>query len=899
MKKIGIVTAILTLACSLAAAQDAPPLRVLLVSGSQEYDSAPSLALLQARLEGDYGAVCMRAFGEDKGNILPGIEQIGKCDVMVVFCRRITLPPEQLALVQKFCEKGGAVVGIRTASHAFQNWPEFDKTVLGGDYQGHFGDEAAEIRIVEAGKSHPVLNGVGDYKGRSKLYKNPGIAKDAVLLMTAKSGGVTMPVTWVRTHNGGRVFYTSLGMPSDFQEENFLKLLINAILWTAGREPSPGSAAKAGAGDDPIASYEHGQSVAALAEIAEQVRASADDPALAAKLEARFINLLRAGATVECKRFVCRQLRMIGTDKSVPALAALLTDAELSHMARYALEGIRTPAANAALLDALGKTKGRLRVGIIETIAARRDVGAVKAIALLTSDADMEVADAAATALGRIGGDEALAGLRGAREGIAPALRGNLVESFLLIAERSVKEGNPDKALGICRELLAGEKDSGSRAAAIRCMLSSGGEGAIEETLDLIRSEPAAVAALAMPALVAIPGEGATKIMASRLEALPVEAQPRLLDVLRLRGDRAALPAVTEATSSKDEATRVAAIAALGRVGDAGSASLLAEKAAKGNPAEKSAAKSALVILAAPGVDEAMIASLPKSDEQTQIEFIRAFIDRDARAAVPALVKVVSGGAGKARMEAMKALGELGGDENLPLLLDIMTRSEGKDTRFGAENAVGQICRRSVEKGKCAELLSGAYPDASVPAKCSILRVLGTIGGTQALAMHRTAITDAAGEIQDTAARGLSDWPDATPTDDLLKMARESAKETHRVLALRGYLRMIELPGNRPADERLAMCRTAMETARRVEEKKLAVAAVARIEDERAIEMIVGMMVDEELRAEACGGIIRMAGEKSMRKKLPTQLQAALNKVIAISKDANQIKDAKDRLGKF
>ena len=73
---------------------------------------------------------------------LPGIEAARTCDLLFVFVRRNTLPEDQLKIVQEYCEAGRPVVGIRTASHAFQNWLEFDKTVLGGNYRGHYGTGA-------------------------------------------------------------------------------------------------------------------------------------------------------------------------------------------------------------------------------------------------------------------------------------------------------------------------------------------------------------------------------------------------------------------------------------------------------------------------------------------------------------------------------------------------------------------------------------------------------------------------------------------------------------------------------------------------------------------------------------------------------------------------------------
>ena len=63
--------------------------------------------------------------------------------------------------VKKYVKSGKPIVGIRTASHGFQNWLEMDKDVFGGDYKGHFGaGPKCEVKIAEKAKDHPVLKGV-------------------------------------------------------------------------------------------------------------------------------------------------------------------------------------------------------------------------------------------------------------------------------------------------------------------------------------------------------------------------------------------------------------------------------------------------------------------------------------------------------------------------------------------------------------------------------------------------------------------------------------------------------------------------------------------------------------------------------------------------------------------
>lgn len=107
-------------------------------------------------------------------------------------------------------------------------------------------------------------------------------------------------------------------------------------------------------------------------------------------------------ATEFAKAKACQRLALVGDDAAVPALAGLLGDAQLSHYARTALEPMPPGAADQALRDALGKLKGSLLVGVINSIGVRRDPMALARLAQLRQSDDQAVRDAATAAINRI-----------------------------------------------------------------------------------------------------------------------------------------------------------------------------------------------------------------------------------------------------------------------------------------------------------------------------------------------------------------------------------------------------------------------------------------------------------------------------------------------------------------
>jgi type 1 glutamine amidotransferase len=211
----------------------AAPLRICMLSGSKEYKSNESLASFQQLLEKRKEAVCSRAFWTADDN-LPGLEALETCDVMLLFTKRLKIAGEQLERVKKYCLSGRPIVGVRTASHAFQNWLELDRLVFGGNYTGHYdGGVTTTITVADEANDHPILQGVDLEESPSSLYKNPSLADDTTLLLRGAIPDHTEPLAWTRIYEGARIFYTSLGGPEDFANESFRRLLINALNWTA------------------------------------------------------------------------------------------------------------------------------------------------------------------------------------------------------------------------------------------------------------------------------------------------------------------------------------------------------------------------------------------------------------------------------------------------------------------------------------------------------------------------------------------------------------------------------------------------------------------------------------------------------------------------------------------
>jgi rhodanese-related sulfurtransferase/type 1 glutamine amidotransferase len=213
---------------------------IVMLSGAKLYESEKSLTQFKDYLENNFPLTTILIKNTDKTN-LPNLELLKYSDLAVIFIRRMTLKEDQIESIRTFIEQGKPVVAIRTASHAFENWKEFDSEVLGGNYHGHYDkDRHPTIRQEPKNKNHPILKDVNSgFVSKGSMYKTSPLKQGTEVLLNGKiNGEKPEPIAWTHLFKNSRVFYTSLGHPDDFNNDSFRNLLVNAIYWGLN-QPKP------------------------------------------------------------------------------------------------------------------------------------------------------------------------------------------------------------------------------------------------------------------------------------------------------------------------------------------------------------------------------------------------------------------------------------------------------------------------------------------------------------------------------------------------------------------------------------------------------------------------------------------------------------------------------------
>ncbi|WP_086476506.1 ThuA domain-containing protein [Arenibacter amylolyticus] len=180
---------------------------IVFISGDEEYRSEEALTQMAKILSTHHGFKSTVLFAQDPGKPgiinanygqnIPGLEALNTADLMVIFTRFRALPDNQMQHIDNYLKEGKPVLGIRTATHAFnfgadsnssfkhygnyyngdkEEWKDgFGRFILGENWVNHHGHHKHQSTrgiIAEGAKSHPINNGLedGDVWGPTDVY---------------------------------------------------------------------------------------------------------------------------------------------------------------------------------------------------------------------------------------------------------------------------------------------------------------------------------------------------------------------------------------------------------------------------------------------------------------------------------------------------------------------------------------------------------------------------------------------------------------------------------------------------------------------------------------------------------------------------------------------------------
>ncbi|MBM3891253.1 MAG: hypothetical protein FJ388_19245, partial [Verrucomicrobia bacterium] len=509
-------------------------------------------------------------------------------------------------------------------------------------------------------------------------------------------------------------------------------------------------------------------------------------------LQTKLLALLPAPETThDARDLILRAVQRMGFCNNLQAVAALLTDAKLSHMARLALEGIKDSRVDDAFLAALPKAQGDAKVGLVISLGLRRCAKAVPALLPLKDLNDAKLAGAALTALGRIGTPECAKALQ---VPAAPALEFQR-QSALAACMNLLRDS---EAVRVATTIFEDTKAPAPlRAAAIRVLMRND-EGkatawfakAMADNALRVRETAIRVAATEL--------SESEALIAALPKAAP-EDQVRLLGTLAERRERRAGPAAAALLKSSDGAVQQAAARALADVGGPEQVVALAELLAVDDLRE--AVMAGLSNMRAEGAGQKIAELTAAAEPQQRSRLVAVIAARAGKQALPELAKYINDSNDGVRKDTWRAIREVAQPGNVETCLGLLAKAQEAD-RSAAEQVLVSAMRLMTPEERGPALVA-AWNRSDAAVRPSLARIMAYFADAPCATPLIAALDDKTPAVQEAAVRALSGWPDAKPMEPLCAKALLLPTENLRSQAVRGAVRMIAMSPGLDAKARL------------------------------------------------------------------------------------------------
>jgi HEAT repeat protein len=603
--------------------------------------------------------------------------------------------------------------------------------------------------------------------------------------------------------------------------------------------------------------------------------------------EQDLIAILKSNAGAPQKCDACQKLRLVGTANAVPALAALLGEEGTAQAARYALEGLPYPESVVALRQALDRTSGAIKAGLIDSVGWRRDAAAVPSLKKALSDTNAAVASAAACALGRIGGSQAIGVLNSARDKATPAVQPAVLDGLARCADQLLAAGDAKGALAIYRGLSSPKSPDPIRAVAWRGVVMADASHRATLVSAALTGQDRITHTAALKVLRELNDASVVDACQQQWATLPADAQLAVLDArVKVGGNVASC--VQTATQSSYLAVRVAALQIMGDLGDPTAVSALAKAAVGGEPAEREAARDSLSRLHGPGVREALLGEVGRVAAAEKVELLRALGERGDTEAANVLLQNATAQPDPVRLAALESLRQIAVPATAGPLLDLAGKAKSDAECEPVLQALYAVCQASRDKDQTTQTVLDGMKRLPPAEARRVLPVLAELATPAALDAAQAAARKPDPESVKEAVRVLSQWPNAAPAPGLLELANTTTDPVLQVLALRGCIAVAGLEPD--SAKRLALLQQAMTAAKRPEEKKQALGQIGQVPTPDALQAAMGYLGDAELSNEA--GLAAVTIAEKVSRSNPKLARETAAKVLAQCKTPDIVKRA-------
>ncbi len=575
----------------------------------------------------------------------------------------------------------------------------------------------------------------------------------------------------------------------------------------------------------------------------------------------------RSSSDAGIKTFLISQVQLAGRAEAVKPLAAFLKDESTAGPAARALQSIGGPEAGKALLNSLGKVRGKTLVDCIQALGELQPRGTVKALLRPASSDEAEVRRAALRALASSGDPAAAPVLSTTRIAAPYAERAASAALYLSYARSLAAKGHQKEALAAARSLYmfyAVPGESRIAANALELIVSMlDGPAATAELMKALDGNDEKLVAAALELTFRYKAETIVPLLIEKSAKASPVTRAMVLDRLGRRGDKAALPLIRASLADPEQAVRLAAMEAMNGEWAAELLPTLIEQAVKtGDETELAAARAALLCFKEETIAPFVSAAEPTAPTPARAMLLEVLGAKAATGQVDLIFSETRAESPEVRTAALKALAGVAGPTDLRRLMDLLNTASASGDIKNIEDAVASAAGKGVDRDGAVSRLIELGKGSTEFGRLAVIRLLPRFGGGTALDFLRARLKDNDPPTRTAALVALTRWPGSEAADDLLAIVKSSGSRRDVLMALEGYVRLIKGSSD-PAWKKYELLKAVAFSVKEDSDKAVVLRGLAEFRDPWSLKLLSFFLDHPSLEPIAAASILEIASEQS------------------------------------
>ncbi len=576
-----------------------------------------------------------------------------------------------------------------------------------------------------------------------------------------------------------------------------------------------------------------------------------------ARIEKAYLNALKKANDTEVKAYFIDNLKVIGSNESVPSLSGMITQDGLTHQAVSALVSIGTPEARSALRSSLGKgNNGRAASRLIQALGELKDASAAAAIAEYATSADVATKKHALWSLALIADASSYNTLL--QQAKAVQFKNDPSEATHALVEyihQLSGKKNTDLVLKASQEILSNTltaEQQHFRLAALKALtIASPDESTKVLIKELNRFDPLYQKEVLKIAALNAKDEGAAKQW-NKVYKKSTDLQAEVLSMLAgvNRTDAFIDQTLVPALQSKNKSVRIAAVEQVAYSTNKKYLPTVIDVLVKANDDDEiTAAKNALLRMMDDEDTKALAAKVDAANPKVQAAILQILSERRAVDQFDIAFQQTSAQNETVRSAAYAALPNLASSKHAGKLLTLLADSKTAEEVKSVQGAL----TASIDKGSI-----NAVNDAYNNNKARVLPLLPYLGDQEALNKVKGAFENGNAQEKAAAFEALLGWQDHEAARILLNIRKDRDLKQYHEKAFQAYVAQVGKSAI-PDDQKLLMLGAAMDEAKTTAEKTAVIRAAGNLRGFLALIFVSKYLDDKELNRAASRAVMQVA----------------------------------------